>query len=116
MLVYFPIFIGELRGECESVRDDVFCEYYKTKLTGELVSFASMLFDGRYKISSVHHLAPSFSQDVMGELYDLETDACERRNLFYDENYISLKAAMLEKLCDRQAMCADPLPIKSAPW
>lgn len=105
-----------LCGECESVRDDVFCEYYKTKLSGDLVAYASMLFDGRYKISLVHALAPSFSHEIMGELYDLESDPEERRNLYYSEHHVTLKVQMLEKICNREAMCADPLPLKSAPW
>ena len=103
-------------GDTDHFRDDVFCEYYKTKMTGETVAYASMLFDGRYKRSMVHDLIESYSHDVMGELYDLKEDPGEVNNLYYDPRYATIKAMLLERFCNRQAMTADPLPYKSAPW
>ncbi len=109
-----PLLCG--KADVSHFRDDVFCEYYKTKLNGELVAFASMLCDGKYKISQVHDLAPSYSRECMGELYDLTADPEERVNRYYDPEYASIKLEMLEKFCNRQALTADPLPLKSAPW
>ena len=97
-------------------RDNVFCEYYKSKMSGEVVVFASMMFDGRYKISQIHELAPSLSQDIRGELYDLKADPDERKNLYYDKEYYTVKLKLLEEFSDRQAKTADKLPLKSAPW
>ena len=40
----------------------------------------------------------------------------ERINRYYDPEYAAVKLRMLERFCSRQALTADPLPIKSAPW
>jgi len=107
-----------LRGEADpdNIRDSVFCEAYKTKFSGEKLTFGSMVFDGRYKITMTHELAPAYPKDHLCELYDLESDPGEHKNLYYDPEYVELKARMLELFCQRQAMTADPLPPKSAPW
>ena len=103
-------------NENDHFRDDVFCEYYKTKITGEVVAFASMIFDGRYKLSMVHEYISSYPQDIMGELYDLKNDPDEVNNLYYAPSHQDIKALLLEKFCNRQALTADALPYKSAPW
>jgi hypothetical protein len=85
-------------------------------MSGQTVTYGSMLRDERYKITMVHELAPSFDRNNMCELYDLEVDSNERNNLYYDPSYADIKAKMLEKFCNRQALIADPLPMKSMPW
>ena len=107
-----------LTGEAslDSFREDVFCEYYKTKMDGSTVAFASMLFDGRYKITQMHTLAESYPQDHKNELYDLATDPGEHINRYDDPAYADVKLRLFERVCNRQALTADPLPLKSAPW
>lgn len=109
-----PMLLGE--APLDKFRDDVFCEYFKTKLSGDLIAYASMLCDGDYKISLVHDLAPSFPRDTLGELYDMKNDPEERYNRYNDPEYADIKMRMLEKYCNRQALIVDPLPLKSMPW
>ncbi len=109
-----PLLTGE--APTDTFREDVFCEYYKTKLGGDAVSFASMLFDGRYKITQMHTLAASYPQDHKNELYDLETDPEEHINRYDDPEYAEIKLRLLEQFCNRQALTADPLPIKASYW
>ncbi|MBQ7011160.1 MAG: sulfatase-like hydrolase/transferase [Clostridia bacterium] len=97
-------------------REDVFCEAHKSKMSGDVVTYGSMLRTERYKITMVHDLAPSYPRDHMCELYDLENDPLEKNNLYYDPEYAELKAEMLERFCNRQAMLADVLPLKSMPF
>ena len=49
-----------------------------------------------------------------GELYDLERDPQETRNLWYDSHYASVKTDLLETLCERMAWTVDPLPLRQA--
>ncbi|MBQ1933788.1 MAG: sulfatase-like hydrolase/transferase [Clostridia bacterium] len=110
----YPLLCGE--APLDKFREDVFCESCKCKMSGQTVTYGSMLRTERYKITMVHDLAPSFDRDKMCELYDLEADPDERTNLYYDPAYADIKAEMLEKFCNRQALIADPLPMKSMPW
>ncbi len=57
----------------------------------------------RHKLVAVH------GQEV-GELYDLEADPAETHNLWADAAYQGVKMQMLQRLCDRMAWTADPLP------
>ena len=109
-----PLLNGE--APLDSFREDIFCEACKSKMSGDIVTFGSMLRTEKYKITMVHDLAPSYPRDHMCELYDLENDPLEKNNLYYDPEYAELKAEMLERFCNRQAMLADLLPIKSMPF
>ena len=51
-----------------------------------------------------------------GELYDLEDDPNETRNLWNDPESVDLKLAMYERLADRMAFTVDPLPVRQADW
>ena len=100
----------------DTFRKDVFCEYYKSRISGELVAYASMLFDGRYKLTALHALASSYPDEYKEELYDLVKDPNEHNNLYNEPEYQEIKLRMLEAFCRRQAMTADKLPQKSMPW
>ena len=63
----------------------------------------------RHKLTAVH------GQDS-GELYDLEADPAETRNLWHDAGHQPVKVAMLKRLADRMAQTVDPLPRPTAPW
>ena len=107
-----------LSGKTEVCRphDNVCCEYYKTDMDGEAVAFCTMLFDGRYKLTKVHKLTEKLADGFRGELYDLVTDPAERYNLYDDPAHAAVKLRLLEALCDREALTADPLPVMRAPW
>ena len=86
--------------------DDVYCEYYNGMRAGaEPAPFATMLRDSRYKLTVAHGL------DV-GELYDLQEDPSETRNLWDDPGHLERKLNMLKRLCDRMAFMCDPLPAR----
>ncbi len=51
-----------------------------------------------------------------GELYDLDVDPSETRNLWNDPESVDLKLAMYERLADRMAFTVDPLPVRQADW
>ena len=68
-----------------------------------------MLRTERYKLVVMHGLEP-------GELYDLERDPTETRNLWHDPGHAATKLSMLRRLCDRMAWTADPWPARTAAW
>ena len=111
-------FRGLLTGEAPTgvFRDNVYAEFYKTDMQGGIQAFCTMLFDGRYKLTKIHALAARFPSDCKGELYDLVTDPAERYNRYDDPAYAEVKLRLLEALCDREALTADPLPVMTAPW
>lgn len=91
-------------------RDDVYCEYYNAMGWHRApVAQATMVRDKRYKLVAAHGTNG-------GELYDLETDAQETRNLWHDADYSGVRLAMQERLIDRMAWTVDPLPERQAPW
>lgn len=51
-----------------------------------------------------------------GELYDLEVDPRETRNLCSDPDHAEVRSAMLQRLCDRMAWTVDPLPPRQTNW
>ena len=61
-----------------------------------------MVRDKRYKLVKVHPRDKELS--ITGELYD----GCS--------SYSEVKLRMLEKLCDRMAQTADPLPQRKSVW
>ena len=111
-----PLLCGE--APLDVFREDVYCELCKDAYkTGEK-TYASMLFDGRYKLVRVSALPEELAamDAVRGELYDLATDPTETHNLYEDPDYIELRVRMLEKLCDRQCRMCDPIPKPTAPY
>jgi arylsulfatase A-like enzyme len=91
-------------------RSDVYCEYYNARSSHrDPLAFATMVRDDRHKLVVVHGRGE-------GELYDLRDDPSESRNLWDDPAQLGVKAAMLERLCDRMAETVDPLPVREGPW
>ncbi len=91
-------------------RDSVYSEYYEAMpWHTKPEAYATMVFDGRYKLSRYH-------TSKEGELYDLEKDPDEFVNLWEDETYTQVKVRMLELLADRMADTVDPLPVPTDKW
>jgi arylsulfatase len=85
-----------LRGECESVKSHVLCEY-NDALAGlgmDDHSHGIMVYDGRYKICVYqgHHL--------LGEIYDLQQDPGEFNNLWNKPAHSALKTELLAAALD----------------
>jgi choline-sulfatase len=91
-------------------RDDIYCEHYNasSKQNG-IGGFATMVRTERYKLVSYHKRGE-------WELYDLERDPRETRNVWSDPDYASVKLDMYVRLCDRMAETVDPLPERLAVW
>lgn len=103
-----PMLTGDV--PLDAHRDDVYCEYYNAMgWHREPAAHATMVRDKRYKLVAAHGTNS-------GELYDLETDAQETRNLWHNADYSDVRLAMQERLIDRMAWTADPLPERQAPW
>ena len=91
-------------------RADVYCEYYNAMpWHRDPTAQATMIRTDRHKLVAVHSLGT-------GELYDLEADAAETRNLWDDPEYREIKDALLTRLCDRMAWTVDPLGPRVAPY
>ncbi|MFC1735834.1 sulfatase [Candidatus Hydrogenedentota bacterium] len=91
-------------------KDDVYCEYYNAMPWHRNPdAHATMIRDGRYKLVVAHGTGS-------GELYDLEIDPDETKNLWNDSDYSSTCVEMLTKLSDRMAWTVDPMPERIGPW
>ncbi len=110
----YPLLVGEQPPSF--FRKDVYCENYETDMEGRIRAFCTMLYDGRYKLTKLHALTSNLPTDCKGELYDLAQDPLERHNVYTQAAYAEEKVRLLEALCDRQALTADPLPLMRAPW
>lgn len=91
---------GILKGESDPSyhKDCVYAEYYYSALLSNKV-YATMYFDGRYKMI-VHH------DDPISEFYDLQEDPCEYDNLCGKEEYQPLIFEYYQK-CFNHAIMAN---------
>jgi len=104
----WPMLTGKV--DSNHHRDDVYCEYYNAMpWHQEPTAQTTMIRTQRHKITVAHGINE-------GELYDLQEDPNETRNLWYDPNSSALKADMLKRVCDRMAWTVDPLPPRIAEW
>src|SRR5690606_2206625 len=100
---FWPL-LTETTGQQQLFRGDVYCEYYNAMPFHEQPkAHATMVRTGRYKMVTMHGVDGN-------ELYDLEVDPGEQRNLWSDPDYLGVKLEMYKRLCDRMAYTVDPLP------
>lgn len=93
-----PVLSGEAPGD--TFRESVRCEYFDSldpHFTGGPGAFATMYRRGRYKLSVYHGFG-------LGELYDLDTDPWEHRNLWDDPARATLKAELLAESFDQHVL------------
>ncbi|CEG29406.1 sulfatase family protein [Bacillus sp. B-jedd] len=95
-----PLLTGE--AELDYHKDSVYCEYYYA-LTTHAGVYATMYYDGQYKLVVYHG-------DEVGELYDLKNDPNEFENLWANPEYEQLKAQLILKSFDRTVRMVDPKP------
>jgi len=103
-----PLLTGD--ADADSHRESVYSEYYDSWTSHEEPSvrpFGTMVRTDRYKLVRWHGL------DV-GELYDLEADPEETDNRWDDPDYRSVRLDVMDRLADRMAETADPLPERLA--
>lgn len=91
-------------------KNDVFCEYLNAMpWHQDPKAFASMLRTRAYKLIIDHN-------SQKGELYDLQKDSEETKNLFDDPQYQEVKITLLQSLVNRFARTADPIPLRKSDW
>lgn len=91
-------------------REDVYCEYYNAMPRPDWTPpCLTMVRDQRHKLVVDH------GSDA-GELYDLQEDPAETRNLWHSPAHQSDKVRLLLRLSHRQARTVDPVPERSAIW
>lgn len=93
-------------------RDDVYAEYYNSLQDhhGER-AYVTMVRSADHKLVVQHA-----GRDAVGELYDLAADPGEVVNRWSDPDYLEVKAGMLQRMVDRMARTADPLPVRDDVW
>jgi len=92
-----PILTGE--ADPHRHRDFVRCDYHDSVCLPEQ-GHGNMIFDGRHKLIVYH-------EQEMGELYDLEGDPCEFRNLWQDPGSQGVKLELMKKCLDAVALATD---------
>lgn len=90
-----PILTGE--ADPHHHKDSVYSEFYHCLKGSHEDIYATMYYDGRYKIVNYHG-------KEFGELYDHQTDPQEFRNLWDDPDYAALKASLIQKNFDAAVM------------
>jgi arylsulfatase A-like enzyme len=99
-----------LRGDPTAIeRDDIYCEFYNANFSYKPPAHTTMLRTRRFKLCVAH-------DQSSGELYDLVADPGEHCNLWSDPAMLQTRSQLLQKICDRLAFTADPLPPRTAPW
>jgi arylsulfatase A-like enzyme len=91
-----------LRGEIDRVHDEAVCLYRNTGLNRVTRDWdppihASMMFDGRYKLS-LFHTDTGTPGRTDGELYDMENDPEELTNLWDEPGAATVRARLTERM------------------
>lgn len=104
----WPRLAGEVDGDRH--REDIYCEYYNAMpWHADPTAQVTMVRTERFKLAVDHPTSA-------GELYDLERDPHETRNLWNNADYAQVKTEMFFRLCNRMAWTVDPLPQRRAAW
>lgn len=94
----------------DSHKEYVYSEYYNSMPWHKNPSAqCTMVYDGRYKLVAVHSTNE-------GELYDLQEDSGEHRNLWDSQEHMAVKTCMLMKLCNAMAFTVDPMEERISDW
>lgn len=106
----WPLINGQLPEDAVH-REDIYCESYDASNFDLSIpgAWATMVRTARYKLAVYH-------SEEAGELYDLQNDPNETRNLWGNPDYQHVQLHMMRRLCDRMALTVDPLPPRIAVW
>ena len=100
---------GLLRGETAVHRDSVYMECYDSSVPYQVPPMVTGVRTRTHKLSYCHSLKT-------GELYDLERDPGEFRNLWSSPNARDVREGLLLALLNRMADTVDPLPARNSAW
>lgn len=100
---------GLLTGKTTTHRDSVYSEHFDSSFLYDPPPMAASIRTARYKLSYYHNLG-------MGELYDLQKDPGEVKNLWASAQNKDIRQEMMEKLMGRMVETVDPLPERKTPW
>ena len=92
------------RADPDTHKSSVYCEYYNSLPAAHEGVFATMYFDGRYKLTVFH------GQEI-GEFYDLDTDPDEFDNRWDDPACQSLKCELILANFAQSVATVDPVRI-----
>jgi arylsulfatase len=98
-----------LTGATAAHRDSVYSEHYDSSSLYDPPPMATSIRTSKAKMTVYHSLSS-------GELYDLEKDPGEVRNLWDDPNARGAKEELSAKLIARMAGTIDPLPVRRSGW
>lgn len=90
------------KAEPDVHKTSVYCEYYNALPAAHKGVFATMYFDGRYKLTIFH------GQEI-GELYDFKTDPDEFDNKWDDPSYQLLKCDLILANFAQSVSTVDPV-------
>ncbi len=96
-----------LKGETVTHRDSVYAECYDSGRLYDPPPMLTMVRDRGHKLIYYHSLH-------FAELYDLEKDPGEVRNIWSSPQSAGLRETMMQLMLDRMAETVDPLPRRKA--
>jgi arylsulfatase A-like enzyme len=105
-----PLARGESGG-----RGYALCEYRNSGHPYDPPVHVTMLRRGRHKLV-VHHGHPATGRARTGELYDLQADPHEGRNLWDEAGALGLRTELQELLLDALVASEDRAQPREAPW
>jgi arylsulfatase A-like enzyme len=98
-----------LAGETTQHRDAVYTEYLDAQALFDPPPMATCLRTVAHKVAYYQGLKT-------GELYDLQNDPTETRNLWESPHHKDIRAAMMERLTEAMIATTDPLPQRLSLW
>jgi arylsulfatase A-like enzyme len=98
-----------LTGQATTHRDSVYMEYYDANAIFEIPPMMSCVRTAKWKLTFCDN-------PRSGELYDLEKDPGEFRNVWNDPHYKDTQEMMLQNLVARMIETTDPLPERHTTW
>lgn len=98
-----------LTGQTTMHRDSVYMEYYDANAIFEIPPMMSCVRTSKWKLTFC-------DKPRTGELYDLENDPGEFKNVWNDPHYKDAQEMMLQNLVARMIETTDPLPERHTTW
>jgi len=98
-----------LTGKSTKHRDSIYCEFFDSLALYDPPPMALSVRTEEYKLSYYQNLG-------VGELYDMQKDPDEVRNLWDESSARATRAMMMEKLMARMIDTIDPLPERKCLW